>query len=578
MSQLSGQQHAPRGRSGQRSFAPSQPSSSRYPNSALRRDGSSDWSQLVTPIGPPTGFSHHPPSVAITPSSRVHRDLAEQSAYGATSGMAWNEHQSSYQSRRAAEVVARPEPPLDGLSAALERQRSINDPVNELKELRHKYKHLKTRYFEVESQRDTYIKERDHYQQQVGEQAKRSRALEEEVAQLKREIQSQEPRHKALEQDFRAMNDELNRARATIKIQGETIEGRVDTTLVKKSTDLALRQQPPPSPLAMRFGENYGFGIKSALTRNPGDRHDPRETLYEPEPAQQRHLGAGSSKADLATSTSLTIRPREAKLEFPWASQLSALFLRIEQYCKTYLDHVIQEADDEWPQKLAHDVVEESDVHHVKAMAADHRVRHLLLSRFIVGWIANRYFHSRIARGFSRETDEKVQATRRQTRPDNPVDLVRALAQAEAKTIEEITLAPGFDSWRAGQIRLGVDTMATRLQEAIVPGATSPPLDKALESILADGWRVGFRMATCTDQFAIRFPTATPSTKFDPRVMLNRDPYITGPPTELENRGARVALGITPHITVKDLLAAKMEERSVHLANVLLSWRRERDD
>lgn len=517
--------------------------------------------------------------MAITPSPRVHRDLAEQSAYGATSSMAWNDRQSPYRSRQTAEdTVSRPAPPIDGLSAALDRQRSINDPANELKELRHKYKHLKTRYFEVEAQRDTYVKERDHYQQQAREQTKLSQALEQEVAQLKRQLQTQEHRHNPLEQEFRAMNDELNRARATIKIQCETIEGRVDTTLVKKTTDLAVHQRQPPPPPAKRFGEDYGFGIKPAVARNPDDRYDPRESLYEPEPAQQRHPRVGSSKADLATSTALTIRSRDAKLEFPWASQLSSLFLRIEQYCRTYLDLVIEKADDEWPQKLAYDVVEESDVNHVKEIAADHQVRHLLLSRFIIGWIANRYFHSRIVRGFSKETDEKVQATRRQTRPDNSIDLVRALAQAEAKTIEEITLAPGFDSWRAGQIRLGVDTMTTRLQEAIVPGASSPPLDKAFESILADSWRVGLRMATCTDQFTIRFPAATPSTKFDPRVMLNRDPYITGPPTELEKRGVRVALGITPHITVKDLLAAKMEERSVHMANVLLSWRRERND
>ncbi|KAL8651458.1 MAG: hypothetical protein Q9226_004701 [Calogaya cf. arnoldii] len=474
-------------------------------------------------------------------------------------------HEPTYTPPQAVDPVSRGAPPFDGLSAALDRQRGINDPANELKEVRRKYNLLKKRLVEVEAQRDTYVQERDRYQDQVREQTKRSRALEQEVAEMKQQIQTEERRHKAMEQDFKAMNDELNRARATIKIQCETIEGRVDTTLVKTTKDLATRPKQPPAPPANKFGANYGFGIQPVIARSSKDRYDPRESLYEPEPAQQRQPHAGSSKANPATSTALTIRPQPAKqgYEFPWASQLSGLFLRIEQCCRTYLELAIEKADEQWPVKLAYDVVAESSVDHVKAIAADPQTRHLLLSRFIVGWISNNYFHSRIARRFSKESDEKVQAIRRQTRPDNSIDI-----------------APGFGSWKDGQLRHGVDTMTTSIQEAIVPGAgdSSPPLDTAFESIVADGWLMGLRMATCTDQFSILFPKSTPSTKFDPRVMMNRDPYITGPPAKLEEWGARVTLGITPHITIKDLLAAKMEERSVHKAQVLLGWEREDND
>ncbi|KAL8675483.1 MAG: hypothetical protein Q9168_000184 [Polycauliona sp. 1 TL-2023] len=41
---------------------------------------------------------------------------------------------------------------------------------------------------------------------------------------------------------------------------------------------------------------------------------------------------------------------------------------------------------------------------------------------------------------------------------------------------------------------------------------------------------------------------------FDPRVMLNVDPYMMGPTTDLQKQGATVVLAVTPHITVKDLL------------------------
>ncbi|KAL8841310.1 MAG: hypothetical protein Q9176_003403 [Flavoplaca citrina] len=508
----------------------------------------------------------------ITPSPRAHRDPAEQSTYGARTNVPWSDHQSPFRPRQIPDPASRSVVPYDGLSAALDRQLATNDPANELTELRHKYRRLKTRYHEVEAQRDTYVEERDRYQEQAREQTRRSRVLEQEVAELKRQVQTEKGSRKAMELEHKQMFDELNRARATIKIQCDQIEGRIDATLVKKTTDVAVRHKNPPPPPAKRFGENYGFGIKPAV-------EDPRESLYELEPAQQQRQPMGKWRAIEGTSRALTMQPKEPRYDFPWSSQLSSLFVRIEQYSRTYLSLVTKDEDDQWPQKLAFDVVEESDVDHVEKIAADGQVRHMLLSRFIVSWIANHYFHSRIVKGFSKETDQKVQATRSQTRPDNPIELVRTLAQAEAKAIEEITLAPGFDSWRAGQLRLDFEIMTTRLQEAIVPRAASPPpLGKAFGSILADGWRVGLRMATCTDQFTFRFPTAITSTKYDHRVHLNRDPYITGPPAELEKQGVSIALGITPYITVNNPLAAKMEEQPVHLANVLLSRRTNKND
>ncbi|KAL8782805.1 MAG: hypothetical protein Q9213_005084 [Squamulea squamosa] len=568
MSHFPGQQHALRGQLEQQSFALGQSSSSRYPNSTLRRDASSDWSQPTTPARRRIGSAQQ--HTSLTPSPRAYRELAEQPAYQAMSSISRHGSQPQHRSGQVAETRSRPHHPSDGLPAARDSQQGNVDHMKELQELRRKYDDTKIHYWASVRQREQYVNERDQYQQQAEEQTKRCQALEEEVKQLKRQMKTEEKRHLALEQDYEQMFEELNRARSTIKLQSEKIEGRVDTTLVKTTKDMAIRQKQPPPPPASRFGEDYGFGLKPFAPRRSEDRYDPRESLYEG--PHDRRQNIGTLAANLTTSTALTIRPQQDKREIPWASEFSSLFLRIEQYCKTYLDLANENADDEWPQRLAYDVVQESSVNHVTQIGEDHQVRHLLLARVIIGWIANHYFHSRIIKGFSQETDKKVQDTRRQTRADNSIDCVRALAHAEAKTIEGITQAPGFDSWRASQIHRDVNTMVSRLREAIVPGATSAPLGKALESILADGWRVGLLMATCTDQFAINFPTATPQTIFDPRVMLNRDPYITAPPTEVEKWGARVALGITPHITVKSLQTAKMEERSVHMANVLLRF------
>ncbi|KAI4248792.1 MAG: hypothetical protein L6R40_000803 [Gallowayella cf. fulva] len=429
---------------------------------------------------------------------------------------------------------------------------------NELQVLRRRCRDLEDWVQKVEAQRDTYVRERDNYQLQTELLDSRCRTIEAELV---------------------AANDELNKARSTIKIQSQTIEGRTDSTaLVWTTRDRRTSQTDPPVPPVSQFGENYGFGIKSIAHKRNDSRVDPRERLYAP--PQRRRLAeqitASSSSAgprpDQSFSAALTIRPQQPRQEIDWSRKFTSLFLNIEKYCLAYLNVPDKDNDQEWPLGLGYSIVEESSAGHVLQLAANKETRYLLVTRIVIGWIDNRYFHARIIKGFSAETDQKVQDIRRQARPDNHIDFRRGLAQAEASTIEEITRTPGFDRWRQAQIQEGVNTMMPRLKPAMAPGVHLPLLGNAFGSILEDAWEVGLLMATCTDQFDIQFPTAGPATRFDPRVMINRDPYFKGPPTDLERQGARVALGITPYITVKDILAAKMEERPVHMATVLLRY------
>ncbi|KAL8888809.1 MAG: hypothetical protein Q9192_006115 [Flavoplaca navasiana] len=53
----------------------------------------------------------------------------------------------------------------------------------------------------TEAQRDTYVEERHRYQEQAREQTNRSRAIKQEVAQLERQVQTEERRRKAMEQE-----------------------------------------------------------------------------------------------------------------------------------------------------------------------------------------------------------------------------------------------------------------------------------------------------------------------------------------------------------------------------------------
>ncbi|KAL8805955.1 MAG: hypothetical protein Q9182_001612 [Xanthomendoza sp. 2 TL-2023] len=539
MSHFPGQQSGPSSRVGSQSFRQSQASSSRYPNSVLRHDNPADRDPSSTPTRHQPGpFQQASP---FTSSSTLYRD---QTVLGASS-----------MSRQGSQRQAR-----HGEAAV------VHDRDSELRALRRRCQDLETRLQWTVAQRDNYVLERDSYQLGSENMAKRIESLTKETEDMTRQIEALTRRCNALDSDLRDTNDQLHRARATIKIQSENIE----------------RRAPPPAPPVEQYGVNFGFGIVPFVPKRPDPRRDPREELYA---QSQRQILAPNTttssstagpKPDQSISTALTIRPQEPRQEINWSWLYSSLFIKIEKYCRTYLNEPNEAKDQQWPLVLGRTIVEESDAKHVLQLAANKDTRYLLLTRIIVGWIDNHCFHSRIVKGFSAETDQKVQDLRRQPSPDNAnynnIEYRRGLAQAEAATIEEIIRTPGFDSWRTHQIRKGVNTMMPRLAPAFGSGVRLDMLGDEFRSILEDGWRVGLQMATCTQQVEIKFPTAKSTTRFDSGCMLNRDPYIMGPPNELARQGARVALGITPYITVKELLAAKVEERAVHHASVLLRY------
>ncbi|KAL8688707.1 MAG: hypothetical protein Q9224_004815 [Gallowayella concinna] len=590
MSYFPGQQFGSGSRARSQSFGQIQSSSSRYPNSALRHDNPADNDPLRTPT------MHHPgpfqQTSSFTPSPTSHRDRTEQSTHRVASSFSRHGSQQQVRYGEATAVPHDRDNEIRGASGmrrhgsqqqARYREATVmtshaaepRDRDEELRVLRRRCQDLETRLQWTVAQRENYVLERDSYQLLSEDRAKRIENLTKDNEDMTRQTEALTRRCNALDTELRETVDKLHRARATVKIQSEIIDGRA-------TTDRNVNQAPPPAPPVDQYGQNFGFGIRPPVPRRPDPRPDPREKLYAP---SQRRMPAPDTTPSSSTagpepnqsiSTALTIRSQQPQQEINWSRLYSALFMNIEKYCRTYLNEPNEANDQQWPLTLGRSIVEESNASHVLQLAANKDTRFLLLTRIIVGWIDNHCFHTRIVKGFSAETDQKVQDLRRQPSPDNVnydnIEYRRGLAQAEAATIEEITRTPGFDSWRTHQIREGVNTMMPRLTPAIGPGVRLAMLGEEFRSILEDGWRVGLKMATCTQQVDIKFPTAGPMTGFDPRRMLNRDPYIMGPPDELARQGVRVALGITPYITVKELLTAKMEERAVHHANVLLRY------
>ncbi|KAL8715599.1 MAG: hypothetical protein Q9220_000935 [cf. Caloplaca sp. 1 TL-2023] len=254
-----------------------------------------------------------------------------------------------------------------------------------------------------------------------------------------------------------------------------------------------------------------------------------------------------------------------------WTSTFSLFFASVQNFCHDYLNIPNVEADDKWPARLAPIVAKESSIEHVTNLASQQSTRYLLLTRIIIAWIETRCFHVKIIKKYSADYDARMQEIRRQKgNPTSSIELRRGLAQAQADLVEEIMSQPAFEKWRGKRIREEVGIMMNHLRPTVVPGMNLDVLGNTFETILSDAWQLGLKMMTTTSSFDIKFFSTTDMERFDSRRMINRSPFIKGTPKELEERGARVALAVTPHIKITDIMGKKEESRNVHMADVLL--------
>ncbi|KAI4176620.1 MAG: hypothetical protein LQ343_000911 [Gyalolechia ehrenbergii] len=451
------------------------------------------------------------------------------------------------------------------VSQEMGHQMTLSECSMELNRFRQSYQDLRARYAVVET-------ERDRSRHECNQQYQRSQTLGLELERLQNELQVAKQRERELEVELEGSREALGQARATIQEQSRTIQGRRDAATRPASHHDALQS----SQTVSRFVEDYGFGPRPISITRP----DPRETLYAPPQLQatpyrsdnqsSRHPYSNDARNDASRQRqALVARSSDAEWDVQWPTEFSSLFARVERFCSDYFKTPNSEADRQWPLLLADNIARESHPDHVSSLVGDQRTRHLLITRIILSWLEAHCFHVRLIKGFSDHTDKAVYNLRRQVKQENSLDVRRGLAQAQADTIVELTRQPSFEAWKTDRIRDEVNRMMTRLTSALIPGTNLAFVGNTFESILADAWRIGLMMATRTLVFQMWFPPC--ATLFDPRSMLNRNPYeLQGTPDELVQRRAKVSLGVTPHVTIKDLMKENEDSKTVHLANVIL--------
>ncbi|KAL8960788.1 MAG: hypothetical protein Q9183_005405, partial [Haloplaca sp. 2 TL-2023] len=450
----------------------------------------------------------------------------------------------------------------------------------ELAKTKLQHKELKAQYSSLEAERDQWKHLQSQKTGEVITEKRRCEVLDTQLKRLKNEMRNVKERHSTLENEYKELQDSLNRATTTIQIQSKQIQGKVPSSGLEATPSRHRNTGPQYTPArhhnasaeatpsrrhdtgTERFAEDYGFGPKGFPP--PGQHgHGPYQ-LQTPH-RQTNHHQVSRLPAATPSSGALVLRPQHDVQIIPWATEFSALFAKVERFCRDFLNVPNPHVDRFWPVELALQVTDQSHSNQMATFAHNTSTRCLFLTRVIIGWIERDCLRSRLVRGFSKHHDAEMANLRHQAKGYLPPHAFQGMFQAEVNIIREIVGFEGFHTWKQQRLVALVDNAMATLFPIIAPDVTKTEVSNALSSLMEQAARLGVSMLTSNARFKFHYPSI--DEPFQSRAMLNRDRYITGPPNQLEARHARVALAVTPHISMDDTSDGCQD---LHLANVLL--------
>ena len=394
--------------------------------------------------------------------------------------------------------------------------------------------------------------ERDESRRDRNIQSNLRKSLEAEVTKLKQEThglvdekEKLKGDQKGLEEALRQSQLSLQRAQRTVKQQADTIRTQMRSVPSASAhvTTQANTSIAQPSPNHQR-GQQYSQRVP---TVSDDVRNYPN---FRP--------------------SASSMQTEESQTNINWAADFAGHFKTVERFCQEFLNAPNPTVDRAWLSRMASNVAAETSINHVQSLMDHVKTRPLLLTRLVLGWVIDQTFSTRCIKGFDKVSDHKVLGLRTQIRPEMATELRRGLKQAETDVVREVIKKEGYESWKAKQAQSFADTVMPRLRDIVSPDSNHNDARSRLETIILDAYRIGASMASQSLTWSVLFPATTNTSYYTPTTMLNRDLWITGPPHQLEAQRARVALGITPHITAVDYMEEGGARKTMHLANVLL--------
>ncbi|KAL8869043.1 MAG: hypothetical protein Q9174_004567, partial [Haloplaca sp. 1 TL-2023] len=360
------------------------------------------------------------------------------------------------------------------------------------------HKELKARYTSLEVERDQWKHLQSQKTGEVINEKRRSEVLDAQLKGLKNEMVNVKERHSMLENEFRELQDSLNRATATIHIQSKQIQGKVPSSGPQATPSRHRHAGPQITPSRRhnasheatpsrrhetgteQFVEDYGFGPKG-FPSSGQHRHEPNQ-FQTPRRQTQYHPAAQLPTAT-PSSGALVLRHHQDVQIIPWATEIAALFAKVERLCREFLNVANPRADQWWPNDLATQITDQSHPNQLAVFAHNKNTRCFFLTRVIIEWIERDCLRSRLVRGFENRYDAEITNLRHQAKGNLPPTMLQGFLQAETNLMKKIVEHEGFHEWKQQSLVALVDNAMANLSATIAPDFTKTEVRNALSSI-----------------------------------------------------------------------------------------------
>ncbi|KAL4912805.1 hypothetical protein BDW62DRAFT_216029 [Aspergillus aurantiobrunneus] len=195
--------------------------------------------------------------------------------------------------------------------------------------------------------------------------------------------------------------------------------------------------------------------------------------------------------------------------------------------------------------------------------------RGFFVAKAINWYLVEKILKITVIKGFDASVDLEISEIQKQMTSDTPILVRHLMLTAMATHVTTFSKSPNFGEFTHQKIHYHL----SKLWKYIGPlGHDSTNQNGSmwidLNTIIAEALFLAIDMYSVPLEYRFEFPE--PSEPFDTSTMINRDPYALGDPLVLQNSDARVRLGITPIVRVRNNSQSPGSVNLMYLGHVLL--------
>ncbi|KAL6252714.1 hypothetical protein RBB50_000433, partial [Rhinocladiella similis] len=381
-------------------------------------------------------------------------------------------------------------------------------------------------------------------------------------------------RLRQMEDEMNGLRDTIARQQATIRNQSVAISNPRQYYPAPNTTPIGCGDNPPQDRMQGHTSNRHGPPTMRSTHQSTYNAHGPSSVNPFGSPAERsfnntgKTPGSGIQQPDnhlalvpvsAATSTATTIR-----------EQFARVFDMVEKFTWAHVNFPSSHRDNQLDRKIKDRFLQAAAPTQAFPLMTSPATRYLLVAKVINAWIQDKVLRADSFRGFNANIDSMIDDAKNQVYQSTPAQVKFQLFNKIAAQLRELGQNVQFQRF--------VDKLAqnrgNELWEVVLPLMhTKTSRDwEDMASLMKEAHRLAIMMFSSTDQYRFEMPGGSALFKKNAMVVVSKQTLPNGTtPDQLEAKGARVKLGISPQVVVKTSTPMGLiNEKTVVPAKVLM--------